>query len=84
MVAVMMLLAVLWDSKIELWEAATLIALYVVYVIVVIGGTMLDRRREKKRRYEALLRDEFQQDDASHIPYHDDEPYRDEREYFQI
>lgn len=80
MVAVMVLMAVLWDSKIEAWEAATLIVLYAVYVSVVVIGSMVEKRRERKRRHETLLRDEFREEDVVHSPYHDDEPYRDERE----
>lgn len=81
MVAVMLLMAVLWDSKIEAWEAATLIVLYAVYVSVVVGGSMLESRREKKRRYEALLRDEYREEEVAQSPYHDEESYRDERKY---
>ena len=77
--AVSVLLMVLWDSKLEAWEAAGLIGLYLLYVAVVIGGSFWEKRVERKRRYEELMRDEFREDPVIHVPYHDEEPYRDDR-----
>ncbi|KAL7279317.1 hypothetical protein ACG7TL_007158 [Trametes sanguinea] len=73
-VAVSILLVVLWDNKLEAWEAAAMVVLYAVYVTTVVIGSWWRRRQEKKRRYEALIRSEY----AEEEPYHDDEPYIDE------
>ena len=75
-VAVSLLLVVLWDNKLEAWEAAAMIMLYTVYVLTVVLGSWFRRQREKRRRYEALLRAEY----ADEEPYQDEEPYVDERE----
>ena len=75
-VAVSLLLVVLWDNKLEAWEAAAMIMLYTVYVLTVVLGSWFRRQREKRRRYEALLRAEY----ADEEPYQDEEPYADERE----
>jgi solute carrier family 24 (sodium/potassium/calcium exchanger), member 6 len=79
-VAVSLLLVILWDHVIKLWEALILIALYVVYVIVVVVGSWWDRKQEKARRVEATMRAEYE--DESNPPNHvfrDEEPYRDDR-----
>ena len=75
-VAVTLLLVVLWDSKLEAWEAAAMIVLYAVYVTTVVVGSWWRKRQEKRRKYEALVRSEY----AEEEPYHDDQPYLDERE----
>lgn len=75
-VAVSLLLIVLWDSKLEAWEAAAMIVLYAVYVTAVVIGSWWRRREEKRRRYEALMRAEYAEEEH----YHDEEPYVDERE----
>ncbi|KZT00823.1 uncharacterized protein LAESUDRAFT_687551 [Laetiporus sulphureus 93-53] len=80
-IAVTMLLGVLWDSQIEGWEAVSLIALYIMYVTVVVVGSMWEKRRERQRMYEELVRDEFREEVLVHTPYHDEEPYRDAREW---
>ncbi|KAI0833651.1 Sodium/calcium exchanger protein-domain-containing protein [Trametes gibbosa] len=67
-VAVAILLIVLWDNKLEAWEAAAMIVLYAVYVTTVVISSWWRQRQEGKRRYEALLRSE----------YAEEEPYRDE------
>ncbi|KAH9838235.1 Sodium/calcium exchanger protein-domain-containing protein [Rhodofomes roseus] len=77
-VAVTILLVVLWDSELEAWEAAALIALYLLYVAVVVGGSFWEKRMERRRRHEELMRDEFREEAIIHAPYHDEEPYRDE------
>lgn len=68
--AVAVLIFILHDSVIDLWEALLLVALYVVYVIVVIGGTWWENRREASRQREELARSEY----APDIPtqYRDD------------
>ncbi|KAI0368024.1 hypothetical protein BV20DRAFT_1023461 [Pilatotrama ljubarskyi] len=75
-VAVSILLVVLWDNKLEAWEAAAMVVLYVVYVTSVVLGSWWKRRQEKRRRYEALIRSEY----AEEEPYHDEETYADEPE----
>ena len=67
--AVILVLVVLWDSKLEEWEAAGLVILYLIYVTVVVVGSYLERRRERIRRQNSLMRDEFREDV---VPYHDD------------
>ncbi|KAI8982726.1 Sodium/calcium exchanger protein-domain-containing protein [Trametes punicea] len=75
-VAVSILLVVLWDNKLEAWEASAMVILYVVYVATVVIGTWWRKRQEKKRRYEALIRSEY----AEEEPYHDEEPNVEEPE----
>ncbi|KAL5503823.1 hypothetical protein ACEPAH_7894 [Sanghuangporus vaninii] len=70
-VAVALLLGILWDEHIRAWEAATLVGLYVVYVIVVVVGTWWDKRQFRKKQLEAIVRGEYADED---LP----EPYRDE------
>ncbi|KAI0775059.1 Sodium/calcium exchanger protein-domain-containing protein [Trametes elegans] len=72
--AVAILLIVLWDNKLEAWEAASMVVLYTVYVTWVVVGSWWQRRRERQRRYEVLIRSEYDDEE----PYHDDEPYVDE------
>ncbi|RPD61064.1 hypothetical protein L226DRAFT_462458 [Lentinus tigrinus ALCF2SS1-7] len=73
-VAVTLLLVVLWDSKLEAWEAAAMIVLYAVYVTTVVLGSWWRKREENRKRYEALVRSEY----AEEEPYHDEQPYVDE------
>lgn len=75
-VAVSILLIVLWDNKLEAWEAAAMVVLYGVYVTTVVISSWWKKRQEGKRRYEALQRSEY----AEEEPYRD-EPDIDEREY---
>ncbi|CCM00084.1 uncharacterized protein FIBRA_02111 [Fibroporia radiculosa] len=76
-VAVVVLLVVLWDSKIQSFEAGFLIALYLFYVVIVVGGSMWEKRVERRRRHEELMRDEFREETVVHPPYRDEEPYVD-------
>ncbi|TBU46792.1 Sodium/calcium exchanger protein-domain-containing protein [Dichomitus squalens] len=78
-VAVSLLLIVLWDNKLEAWEAAAMIVLYAVYVTAVVIGSWWRRREEKRRRLEALMRAEY----ADEEHYHDEEPYIDEPSFSQ-
>ncbi|KAI0648965.1 Sodium/calcium exchanger protein-domain-containing protein [Trametes meyenii] len=73
-VAVSILLVVLWDNKLEAWEAAAMVVLYAVYVTSVVVGSWWRKRQERARRYEALIRSEY----ADEEPYHDEQPYIDE------
>ena len=74
-VAVSILLVVLWDNKLEAWEASAMVVLYAVYVTTVVIGSWWRKRKESQRRYEALIRSEY----AEEEPYHDGEPYIEER-----
>ncbi|EED84290.1 predicted protein [Postia placenta Mad-698-R] len=65
--AVIVLLIVLWDNKMDTWEAASMIVLYAVYATVVIGGSIWEKRAERKRRYEELLRDEYRDEALSFL-----------------
>ena len=76
-VAVILLMVVLWDSKIELWEAEMLIGVYFVYVVVVVAGSWWERRRARQIQREDLMRDEYREESVPDIsiiqePYHDD------------
>ncbi|KAI0663788.1 Sodium/calcium exchanger protein-domain-containing protein [Cubamyces menziesii] len=75
-VAVSILLIVLWDNKLEAWEASAMVVLYAVYVTTVVIGSWWRKRKESQRRYEALIRSEY----AEEEPYHDEEPYIEEPE----
>jgi solute carrier family 24 (sodium/potassium/calcium exchanger), member 6 len=75
-VAIILLMVVLWDSKIQLWEAEMLIGVYFVYVVIVVTGSWWERRRARQLRREELMRDEYREEVIS-----SEEPYRDEREH---
>ncbi|KAK0204795.1 Sodium/calcium exchanger protein-domain-containing protein [Desarmillaria ectypa] len=72
-VAVSLLLVILWDGHIRLWEAAIMIVLYLVYVIYVVVGTWWGRRRSMQRLNETLARSEYADDETQQ-----QEPYRDD------
>ena len=61
-IAVTVILVVLWDSKLEFWEAISLIGLYIFYVCVVVIGSWLERRRARRRRLEEMMRDEYREE----------------------
>ncbi|KAF8206423.1 Sodium/calcium exchanger protein-domain-containing protein [Mycena galopus ATCC 62051] len=63
--AVSLLLGILWDGQIQFWEAAIMIALYVLYVVIVVVGTWLERRQERRRAHEAMVRSEYDDSDLS-------------------
>ncbi|KAG6865732.1 hypothetical protein C0991_012378 [Blastosporella zonata] len=69
-VAVSILLVILWDGKIELWEAGLLVALYAFYVAVVVIGSWWDQRQEAKRINTAQVSSSL---DVVDIPYRDDD-----------
>ena len=75
--AVILVIAVLWDSRIFLWEALLLVGLYITYVFVVVIGTWWEKKQEARRAHEALIRNEYSAEGAPQIAYRDD-PYRDE------
>lgn len=75
-VAVSMILVILWDGMIYPWEAATLIGLYLLYVLVVVIGSWWDRRQFIKKQLEAIERAEYADEEIVFT-----EPYRDEREF---
>lgn len=76
--AVSLVIAVLWDGKLMLWEALLLVGLYFIYVCVVVVGSWWERRQEARRAHEALIRDEYSTERMPEIEYHDEPPYRDE------
>ncbi|KAJ3551558.1 hypothetical protein NM688_g4631 [Phlebia brevispora] len=76
-VAIILLLIVLWDSKLEAWESVGLVGLYLFYVSIVVVGSWWERRKERMRRLEELIRDEFREESALEVPYIN-EPYLDE------
>lgn len=80
-VAVGLLLAVLWDGRLTGWEAGILVGVYGIYVCVVVAGTWWMKRRERRKRREAMVRNEYAEDEVPQIAFHDEEePYQDERE----
>ena len=73
-VAVTLMLIILWDGKIEQWEAGALIVTYLVYVIVVVVSSWWDRKRERKQHMDALIRAEYAEESNF-------QPYTDHREH---
>ena len=76
--ATSLVIAVLWDGRILLWEALVLVGLYFTYVCVVVIGSWWERRQEARKTHEALIRNEYSAEGVPQITYHDDEPYSDE------
>ncbi|KAF9524833.1 Sodium/calcium exchanger protein-domain-containing protein [Crepidotus variabilis] len=70
--AVALVLVILWDGRIEGWEAAVLVGLYVIYAFVVVIQSWWQRRRERKRQLEDLIRSEYAEDAL--FPRYSDEP----------
>ena len=70
-VAVAMIIVFLWDAQITVWEAGSLIIVYIIYVLFVVVGSYMQRRSERKRAAlaEAMVRDPI------------DQPYTDERAF---
>jgi solute carrier family 24 (sodium/potassium/calcium exchanger), member 6 len=68
-VAVTMLLIILRDGEIHLWEAVSMIVLYVCYALVVGFGSWWAKRQEHKKQLESMVRSEFDQRDF--VPYRD-------------
>ncbi|KAJ6513253.1 Sodium/calcium exchanger protein-domain-containing protein [Mycena sanguinolenta] len=66
LLAITLLLAILWDGHIRFWEAAMMIAFYILYVVTVVLGTWLERRQERMRVHEAMVRSEY--DDSDLLP----------------
>jgi sodium/potassium/calcium exchanger 6 len=68
--AVGLVLVTLWDSKIDRWEAGTLVCLYLVYVLLVIVQTWWEKRRERIRSKELQNRSEYAEENFP--PYTDE------------
>ena len=79
-IAVSLVLFVLWDGMLVLWEALLLVGLYVTYVCVVVVWSWWERRQQAKRAHEALIRDEYSSERVPEIAYYDEAPYRDDPE----
>jgi sodium/potassium/calcium exchanger 6 len=77
-IAVSLVIAVLWDGRLLLWETLLLVGLYFIYVCVVIVGSWWERRQEARSAHEALIRNEYSAEGVPEIAYRDEEPYRDE------
>lgn len=77
-VAVILLVFVLWDSKLEAWESVGLVGLYLIYVSVVVVGSWWERRKQRIKHLEELIRDEYREEDALEVPFIN-EPYLDDR-----
>jgi len=77
-IAVTLVIVVLWDGKLILWESLALVGLYFIYVCVVVIGSWWERRQEAKRAREALIRNEYSAEGMPQIAFHDEEPYVDE------
>ncbi|KAH7884503.1 Sodium/calcium exchanger protein-domain-containing protein [Phlebopus sp. FC_14] len=73
-VAISMLLVILRDGQIVLWESGMLVGLYILYALTVILSSWWERRREKQLHYEAIIRAEYMEVQ----PYVDEEPYSDQ------
>ncbi|KAF9476678.1 hypothetical protein BDN70DRAFT_934817 [Pholiota conissans] len=69
--AVSLVLVTLWDSKISRWEAGSLVALYLIYVMLVIVGTWWEKRKERLRSKELQDRSEYAEEN---FPPYTDEP----------
>src|ERR1700760_5085236 len=77
-------LGFLYDGKLYLWETATMVGLYIVYVILVVTWHWWMTRRRKIRRAEAAARSHYiiPGSGAEELgeQYHDDEEDRDTRD----
>ena len=69
--AVGALVGILWDGRVERWEAAGLVGIYGVYVGVVVVGSWWERRMERRMRMRVY---EPPEEEVQVF-----EPYRDER-----
>jgi sodium/potassium/calcium exchanger 6 len=58
-IAIAFTLVILWDEHIHGWEAATMVALYAVYVTYVAVGSWWLGRRERRRERLRKVRDEY-------------------------
>lgn len=71
-VAVSFTLRILWDNHIHAWEAASMVTLYVVYVIFVAIGSWWNARRERTRELIRQARNEYAEESNE---YHDERTY---------
>ena len=72
--AVLLILLILWDLRIDQWEAGCLILMYVVYAMVVVLSSWWERKQERKRHMDALIRAEYSEEPNF-------QPYTDRREH---
>ncbi|KIL67554.1 hypothetical protein M378DRAFT_185622 [Amanita muscaria Koide BX008] len=75
-VAVALLLFILYDGCIQLWETTVMIALYVLYALIVGVGSWWEKRQEKKKVLESMIRSEYDNDESNIFAT----PYRDQPE----
>ncbi|KAF8340649.1 Sodium/calcium exchanger protein-domain-containing protein [Cantharellus anzutake] len=80
--AVLLLITVLYDGLLMLWEALSLVALYICYVAVVVVGSMWQKRRQRMAQSLEISRTQHEQEPGIEILVDvvDDEPYRDDPE----
>jgi len=71
-IAVTLLLIILQDGQIRLWEAVSMITLYVFYALVIGFGSWWTKRQDQKKLRENMIRAEYDQGEFA--------PYRDQRE----
>jgi sodium/potassium/calcium exchanger 6 len=83
-IAIAVLLVVLMDGIIRIWEAGLLVLLYASYVTIVVVGSWQEKRRERRRAKENALRSQYAEDSGDApvvtVPYRDEpaEGYRDD------
>jgi solute carrier family 24 (sodium/potassium/calcium exchanger), member 6 len=77
-------LGFLWDGKLYIWESATMVVLYILYVILVVTWHWWIMRRKRKRLIEAAARSHYiiPGSEAEELgeQYHDEEEVRDVRD----
>jgi sodium/potassium/calcium exchanger 6 len=69
-------LSFLFDGKLYLWECATMVGIYVLYVAFVVGWHMLKTRWRRRRLIEVRARSQFVVPESAAMdlePYHDDD-----------
>ena len=76
--AVVVLIVVLFDGLLHLWEALLLVILYLCYVAVVVVGSIWQKRRGRKIISSNVAPSVHEREPVPEI-FVDDEPYRDSR-----
>jgi len=69
---------VLFDGLLHLWEALSLVVLYLCYVAIVVAGSIWQKRRGRKVLLPNLAPSVYEGEPLPEI-FVDDEPYRDTR-----
>lgn len=59
LLAICVVLAIIWDGKIHLWESIVLVLFYFIYVSIVGIGTWWSRNQKKRKWQERRARDEY-------------------------